>query len=878
MNSKPGVISAGPSSNDDRVLIDENDASSGILIIDVLANDARRASLYSLDDGQVADLLNPDQLLVADHSRLGAAIWITAAGKVGYAIDAARVQSLAVGETLEDSFLYAARLPNGSLVWSTVRVTITGANDAPVATWDAAAVAEDSLASGSVAANDTDADHGALLSYGATGPLPAGFALAGDGSWALDGSDPAYQALGEGETLQVTVPYIVTDEHGATSSATLVLTVTGANDAPVTTSAFAAVAEDGSTSGQLVALDQDEGAQLTYALTGGVPAGFSLAAEGSWSFDASGDAYQALAAGAFQIVEVPFAVTDEHGATASSTLLIAVNGTNDAPDAQDVVADLQLTRWEERETLTGTVAATDPDAGSTLTYFAFGLPGFAMNSDGSWRYEPSTYDTVPLAEGEVLPTYVQYQVTDEHGATDTAILYLNLIGANDAPMASPLYVDATEDQAASGVYAALDVDHGAVLTYAVQGDAVAGFTLNSDGSWTLDTAHPAFRWLAEGQSISFGIGIRATDEFGASSSSGIGFTVTGVNDAAIIDGQRSGSVTEAGTAGPGTPQRSGQLTITDWDGPSSFAPITGQASFGGYGTYSVTAGGAWTYVLDNANPAVNQLNGGQSLTDSFVVTAADGTTASVTITIAGARDFTAPVAYTGTGDPVDNNLTTGNGSGVTTYTGTEGADAIIGSWFSDFIDARGGDDTLLGGDGNDQILAGLGNDSVYGGAGGDVLSGMGGDDQIWGGSGNDDIAGQDGNDLLYGGSNWDVISGGAGADIITGGFGFDELYGGAGFDWFDFNDLRDTNDVIYDFQYGETLDFRNIDANPLLAGDQAFGWSAAGPAGHSLWAEQQGANWTIYGDTDGDLTTAEFMVTLQNAGSNFGPNYPGLFL
>src|SRR5205085_6569669 len=120
-----------------------------------------------------------------------------------------------------------------------------------------------------------------------------------------------------------------------------------------------------------------------------------------------------------------------------------------------------------------------------------------------------------------------------------------------------------------------------------------------------------------------------------------------------------------------------------------------------------------------------------------------------------------------------------------------------------------------------------------GGAGGDILSGMGGDDNIWGGTGNDDIAGQDGNDLLYGGSNSDIISGGDGADYIVGGFGSDELYGGAGFDTFVYRDVRDTGDVIYDFQFGDMLDFREIDADPTAAGDEAFAWSAYGPASHS---------------------------------------------
>ncbi|WP_199743668.1 VCBS domain-containing protein, partial [Pseudorhodobacter sp. E13] len=57
----------------------------------------------------------------------------------------------------------------------------------------------------------------------------------------------------------------------------------------------------------------------------------------------------------------------------------------------------------------------------------------------------------------------------------------------------------------------------------------------------------------------------------------------------------------------------------------------------GYGTYSVDAGGAWSYLIDDANPAVNGLNLGETLTDSFTITTEDGTTETVTVTIEGAN-------------------------------------------------------------------------------------------------------------------------------------------------------------------------------------------------------------------------------------------------
>ena len=58
----------------------------------------------------------------------------------------------------------------------------------------------------------------------------------------------------------------------------------------------------------------------------------------------------------------------------------------------------------------------------------------------------------------------------------------------------------------------------------------------------------------------------------------------------------------------------------------------------GFSTYTLTAAGVWTYTLDDSNPAVQALNVGQTLTDTFTAFTVDGTAQVVTITINGAND------------------------------------------------------------------------------------------------------------------------------------------------------------------------------------------------------------------------------------------------
>ena len=116
-----------------------------------------------------------------------------------------------------------------------------------------------------------------------------------------------------------------------------------------------------------------------------------------------------------------------------------------------------------------------------------------------------------------------------------------------------------------------------------------------------------------------------------------------VNIPAVISGVTSGSVIEAGgvaNATPGIPIATGDLNSTDVDNPPDAwsAVGTATASANGYGTYTLSASGVWTYTLDNSNAAVQALNVGDTLTDSFTATTVDGTQQLVSITIHGTDD------------------------------------------------------------------------------------------------------------------------------------------------------------------------------------------------------------------------------------------------
>ena len=61
----------------------------------------------------------------------------------------------------------------------------------------------------------------------------------------------------------------------------------------------------------------------------------------------------------------------------------------------------------------------------------------------------------------------------------------------------------------------------------------------------------------------------------------------------------------------------------------------------------------------------------------------------------------------------------------------------------------------------------------------------------------------------------------------------------------------------------DRLDFTAIDANSVTSPtNEAFTWNGTTATAHGLWFVVSGGNTVIYGDTDGNAATAEFMVTL----------------
>ena len=127
------------------------------------------------------------------------------------------------------------------------------------------------------------------------------------------------------------------------------------------------------------------------------------------------------------------------------------------------------------------------------------------------------------------------------------------------------------------------------------------------------------------------IGITVTDSNGVSSNDTLDIGITDSVPVAVND---SASITEDGI--PNTV--SGNVYSNDSIGADVRAnPVTAGTftSANGYGTLVLNSDGSYTYTLNNNNAAVNALNNGQTLTDSYsyTITDADGSTSTATLVI-----------------------------------------------------------------------------------------------------------------------------------------------------------------------------------------------------------------------------------------------------
>ncbi|OEF55669.1 toxin [Vibrio tasmaniensis 1F-267] len=515
-----------------------------------------------------------------------------------------------------------------------IAITVNGTNDkAVISGTSAGAVTEESQlqTSGTLAVTDVDTGEAHFSNTDIVGNLGS-LHLSDSGAWTydLDNTNPTVQALSKGVTATDTIT--VHSADGTTHQVTI--TVNGTNDkAIIGGTSSGAVTEEFQlqTSGTLTVTDIDTGeAHFSITDIAGSFGKLHLTDSGAWTYvlDNTNPTVQALGANktATDTITVHSADGTSHQVT------ITINGTND----KAIIGGTSSGAVTEESQLktSGSLTVTDVDAGQahfSNTDIAGTLGTLHLTDSGTWTYDLDNKNPTVQALGKGTTATDTITVHSADGTPHQITITVN--GTNDKAIIGGTNSGAVTEESklqTSGTLTVTDVDTGeAHFSNTDIAGTLGTLHLTDNGTWTydLDNTNPQVQALGKGAT--------ATDTITVNSADGtphqITITVNGTNDTAVIGGTSAGAVTEETQL-----QTTGTLTITDTDsGEAHFANTDIQGSLG---TLHLTDNGAWTYDLDNTNPAVQALGNGATATDTITVHSADGTPHQVTITVNGTND------------------------------------------------------------------------------------------------------------------------------------------------------------------------------------------------------------------------------------------------
>ena len=294
--------------------------------------------------------------------------------------------------------------------------------------------------------------------------------------------------------------------------------------------------------------------------------------------------------------------------------------------------------------LSGTFTAQDGTtdrAGGRGTYGTFEL-----TAEGEWIYtlDNNDPDTNSLA-ADVSRTDA-FNAVLALAATTSQAITITVIGANDAPTAdvgNPQSVN-EDDGTVTLTGTGTDPDAGDQVSLIYRWEQTEGMPpVTLTDANTPVTAFSIPTDLTESTDLTFRLTV--TDSSLATATATVIISINADDDEAIIAGDLSGNVTERGSVTEDAlTTATGTLTAADPDGDDNIFQLEPGVS-GMYGDFSLTTAGAWIYTLDNERLATNVLASDAVVIDDFIVRSFDTTMETVIITVTGAND--APTAEAG---------------------------------------------------------------------------------------------------------------------------------------------------------------------------------------------------------------------------------------
>ena len=483
-----------------------------------------------------------------------------------------------------DSFTFRANDGTANSGTVTLSLTISAVNDAPVCADDASIGDRNQQQTGTIVCADVDDDTLAIAKI--SGPSHGSASVATNGDWTYT---PTVNFSGSD-----TFTFRANDGSVNSNNATMQLTISATNSAPLCTADSSSGPEDADQTGTVTCSDGDDD-EMTYTKVGNPTHGTATVdADGDWTYSPDANYHGSDS--------FTFRANDGSVNSTAVAMSITVTSVNDAPSCAD-----DTSSGNEEAAQTGTLSCTDVD-GDDLSYGKVGDPtdGTAtVDTNGDWTYTPD-----PDFQGSDAFTF---RANDGSVDSNAATMSITVNGTNDVPVCSSDTSSGIEDADQTGTVACTDVD-GDLLTYSKVADPTnGGVTVDTDGQWTYDP-DPNFNGVDD---FSF----RAGDGSAFSSTVTMSITVTAVNDAP--------SCTADSSSGAEDGDQTGTVTCTDIEGDFLTYDKAGNPA---NGTAAVDPDGYWTYSPDP------DFHG----SDSFTFRANDGdlnsSAATMSITVTSVND------------------------------------------------------------------------------------------------------------------------------------------------------------------------------------------------------------------------------------------------
>jgi VCBS repeat-containing protein len=583
-----GPVNDAPVANDDAYSVDE-DSTLNVAAPGVLGNDSDAEN-------------DPFQaVLVADVTH--GSLTLNSDGSFSYTPDADFSGS--------GSFTYQAYDGTAYSNVATATITVDAVNDAPVANDDAYSVDEDNtlnVAAPGLLSNDSDVENDPLTAAQFTDVSNGTLTPNGDGSFSYT-PDAGFNGTDS-------FTYKAYDGAAYSSAATVTITVGPVNDAPVANDDAYSVDEDSTlnmAAPGVLGNDSDaENDPLQAVLVTDVSHGsLTLDSDGSFSYTPDAD-FSGSDSFAYQ-------ASDGTVYSNTATATITVNGTNDAPlannDAYSTCEDKTLSVAAPGPL--GNDSDADSDSLTAVLASDVGNGTLTLNGNGSFSYLPDSNFS-----GTDSFTYWAFDGT---AYSNVATATITVSAVNDVPAADYDSYSVDEDNTLNvsppGVLGNDSDAENDPLTAVLVSDVSHGsLTLNSDGSFTYA---PAANF-----SGSDGFTYQAHDGTAYSSVASVMLTVNGANDTPVANDDTY-SVDEDNTLDVPAPGVRANDSDADNDGLTAELAKKPKS-----GSLTLNSNGSFVYT-----PDANYYG-----TDSFTYRAYDGTaysdTATVTITISPVEDAT----------------------------------------------------------------------------------------------------------------------------------------------------------------------------------------------------------------------------------------------